>query len=63
MSRKGHERMKRRLISLVLVLMLVVTAGCGKNFTTKKLKFSKRVWMKQPTGMAKDITKEMSFKE
>ena len=30
--------MKRRLISLVLVLMLVMTAGCGKKSTTKKLK-------------------------
>lgn len=37
-ARKGHERMKRRLISLVLVLMLVMTAGCGKKSTTKKLK-------------------------
>ena len=30
--------MKRRLISLVLVFMLVMTAGCGKKSTTKKLK-------------------------
>ena len=37
-ARKGHERMKRRLISLVLVLMLVMTAGCGKKSTKNKLK-------------------------
>ena len=60
-ARKGHERMKRRLISLVLVLMLVMTAGCGKKSTTKKLKTED---LDETTlqGMAKDITKEMSLK-
>ena len=60
-ARKGHERMKRRLISLVLVLMLVVAAGCGKKNTTKKLKTED---LDEATlqGMAKDITKEMSLK-
>ena len=60
-ARKGHERMKRRLISLVLVLMLVMTAGCGKKSTTKKLKTED---LDEATlqGMAKDITKEMSLK-
>ena len=53
--------MKRRLISLVLVLMLVMTAGCGKKSTTKKLKTED---LDETTlqGMAKDITKEMSLK-
>ena len=53
--------MKRRLISLVLVLMLVVAAGCGKKNTTKKLKTED---LDEATlqGMAKDITKEMSLK-
>ena len=47
--------MKRRLISLVLVLMLVMTAGCGKKSTTKKLKTED---LDETTlqGMAKDIT-------
>ena len=60
-ARKGHERMKRRLISLALVLMLVMTAGCGKKSTTKKLKTED---LDETTlqGMAKDITKEMSLK-
>ena len=49
------------LISLVLVLMLVMTAGCGKKSTTKKLKTED---LDETTlqGMAKDITKEMSLK-
>ena len=55
-----HERMKRRLISLVLVLMLVRQQD-GKKSTTKKLKTED---LDETTlqGMAKDITKEMSLK-
>ena len=52
MHGKGHthlERMKRRLISLVLVLMLVrkVTAGCGRRVHNKE-NFKTEDLMKQP---------------
>ena len=54
--------MKRRWISLVLILMLVMTAaGCGKKNSTKKLK-TKDLDEATLQGMAKDITKEMSLK-
>lgn len=53
--------MKKRWISLLLILVLIMAAGCGKNNTTKKLKTED---LDETTlqGMAKDITKEMSLK-
>lgn len=58
---KGHQMMKKRWISLLLILVLIMAAGCGKNNTTKKLKTED---LDETTlqGMAKDITKEMSLK-
>lgn len=54
--------MKKRWISLLLILVLVMAAGCGKKNTTKKLKTED---LDEATlqGMAKDITKEMSLKD
>lgn len=53
--------MKKRWISLLLILVLIMAAGCGKKNTTKKLKTED---LDETTlqGMAKDITKEMSLK-
>lgn len=53
--------MKKRWISLVLILVLLMATGCGKKSTTKKLKTED---LDEATlqGMAKDITKEMSLK-
>ena len=53
--------MKKRWMSLLLILVLVMAAGCGKKNTTKKLKTED---LDEATlqGMAKDITKEMSLK-
>ena len=58
---KGHQTMKKRWISLLLILVLIMAAGCGKNNTTKKLKTED---LDETTlqGMAKDITNEMSLK-
>lgn len=58
---KGHQMMKKRWISLLLILVLIMAAGCGKKNTTKKLKTED---LDETTlqGMAKDITKEMSLK-
>lgn len=53
---------KKRWISLLMILVLVVmAAGCGKKNTEKKLKTED---LDEATlqGMAKDITKEMSLK-
>ena len=53
---------KKRWISLLMILVLVVmAAGCGKKNTKKKLKTED---LDEATlqGMAKDITKEMSLK-
>ena len=53
--------MKKRWISLLLILVLVMAAGCGKKNTTKKVKTED---LDEATlqGMAKDITKDMSLK-
>lgn len=58
---KGHQMMKKRWISLLLILVLIMASGCGKNNTTKELKTED---LDETTlqGMAKDITKEMSLK-
>ena len=61
MYEKGHQTMKKRWISLMLILVLVMASGCGKKNTQKKLKTED---LDETTlqGMAKDITKEMSLK-
>lgn len=55
------KMMKKRWISLLLILVLVMAAGCGKKNTTKKVKTED---LDEATlqGMAKDITKDMSLK-
>ena len=54
------KMMKKRWISLLLILVLVMAAGCGKKNTTKKVKTED---LDEATlqGMAKDITKDMSL--
>lgn len=58
---KDINMMKKRWISLLLILVLIMASGCGKKNTKKKLKTED---LDEATlqGMAKDITKEMSLK-
>ena len=56
------KMMKKRWISLLLILVLVMASGCTKKKdTTKKVKTED---LDEATlqGMAKDITKDMSLK-
>lgn len=59
--KKGREKMKKRFISLCLILSMFATMGCGGKEETKKVKTED---LNEATleGMAKDITKEMSLK-